>query len=142
MGNRTMYPGQSGGSVGRVYVEIKIQANGASLPKVLSGAGFLDPSTPLTHTGGTNIIGVKMRDQWPEIVAHAVDIRDDTPNGAYASLGTFANEGSTAASASGAAPPVTFNINTWSAAGAAANNFTGVIAVQLAIRNSSEAYGN
>lgn len=142
MGDRTNYPANSGGSVGRVYCEIKLQGNGAGVPKVLSGASYLDPSTPVAHVGGSNIITVKMRNQWPEIVAHACDVRDDAGNGAYATIGTFANEGSTSTGASGAAATVTFKVQTFTAGGANSNDSSLVIVIQLAIRNSSEAYGN
>lgn len=142
MGNRTHYPAQSGASIGRDYVEIKIQGGGAGAPKVLAGASFLDPSTPVTHAGGGNAFVFKMRDQWPEVVLHSCDVRDDAGNGSYASVGNFTNEGSTASGASGAAAPVGFTARTFTSGGAALNDSTLVIVIGLAIRNSSTTYGN
>jgi hypothetical protein len=138
MGNRSMYPSTSGGSVGRVYAEIKLRLNGAGAPTVLSGNSLLSQTAPPTHTGGTNVIGLTMRDAWPEIITHAVDVRDDTPNGAYATLGNITNEASTAIPAL----PITFNVATWTAGGAAANNSSLIIVITLAIRNSNVTYGN
>jgi hypothetical protein len=136
MANRTKYPSQSGGSVGREYFEIKLKLNGAATPTVLRGAGFLSASTPATHTGGTNVVTITLRDGFPEVVVHSVDLRDDAANGAYCTAGTFANEGS------GQNVPITFNINTFSASGAVSNDDTHVIVVALALRNSSVTYGN
>lgn len=142
MGNRAQYPSTSGASVGRTYCEFKIQANGAGVPIVLRGASFLATVNPVTHTPGSNVLVVTMRDQWPEIVAHSVDVRDDAGNGQYATIGSFINEGSVATGASGAAPPVGFKIQTFTASGTAQNDSTLVIVISLAIRNSSESYGN
>lgn len=138
MGDRTNYPAQSGGSINRVYVEIKLKLNGAALPTVLAGSSYLATSGAVTHVGGTNTIGIKLRDAWPEVIAHAASVRDDANAGPYAECGNFANEGSTAAPAL----PITFNVNTFSAAGAALNNSTLTLTVQLALRNSSVTYGN
>ena len=138
MGNRAMYPGQSGGSVGRVYAEIKLKLNGASAPTVLAGNSWLSPTSPPTHTAATNVIGVTLRDAWPEVVAHSASVRDDANTGSYAECGSFANEGSTAVPAL----PITFNVNTFNSGGSALNNSTLVITIQLALRNSSTTYGN
>lgn len=147
MADRARYPGQSGGSVGREYVEIKLKLNGASAPTVLSGSGYLSQTAPPAHAGGGNIITFTMRDAWLEVIAHAVDVRDDAGNGAYATIGTFANEqgqaGGTKTGVTGTAgTPLTFKVQTFTSGGAAANDSTLIIAVMLALRNSSEAYGN
>lgn len=136
MSNRSKYPAQSGGSIGREYFEIKIKGGGAGAPTVLAGASWLDISTPAAHVGGTNVITVKLRDPWLEVIAHSVDVRDDAGNGAYASIGTFANESSASST------PVTFKIQTFTSGGAASNDSTLVIVAQLALRNSIVTAGN
>jgi hypothetical protein len=136
MGNRTKYPSQSGGSVGREYLEIKLQLNGASAPTVLRGAGFLAITNPATHTGGTNAVVVTLRDGYPEAVVHSVDVRDDAGSGAYATIGNFTGEGS------GSLTPVGFTIRTFNAGGSAANDSSLVVVVALALRNSSVTAGN
>lgn len=138
MGNRTNYPSQSGGQIGQVEAKFKLKLNGASAPTVLAGNSYLSPTSPPTHAGGTNIVSVTMRDPWLEVVGHAVDVRDDTPNGAYATLGTFANESSTTVPPS----PITFKLNTWTAGGAAANDSSLVVTVTITLRNSTVTYGN
>jgi hypothetical protein len=147
MADRTRYPSVSGGSVGREYVELKIKLGGAGTPTVLAGASYLDKSTPTAHTGGTNVVTVTMRDAWLELVAHACDVRDDVPNGAYATIGTIANE---AGQASGGVvgitgtpgKPLTFKIATWTAGGGASNDSTLIVVITLALRNSNVSYGN
>jgi len=147
MADRALYPSQSGGSVGRVYAEIKLKLNGTGAPIVLAGASFLDKAVPTAHVSGTNVCTITMRDAWPELVAHAVDVRDDTPNGAYATLGSVANElgqatGGVVGVTGTAGKPMTFKVATWTAGGAVSNDSTLIAVITLALRNSSESYGN
>jgi hypothetical protein len=147
MADRTRYPSNSGGSIGREYIELKLKLNGAGIPIVLAGGGFLTSSTPTAHTGGTNVYTINMRDAWLELIAHAVDVRDDVPNGAYATIGTIQNE---AGQASGGVvgitgtpgKPLTFKVATWTAGGAVSNDSTLICVITLAFRNSNEQYGN
>ena len=147
MADRTRYPSTSGGSIGREYVELKIKLNGASAPTVLAGASYLAKTNPVTHTGGTNVCTVTMRDAWLELVAHAVDERDDAQSGTYATIGNVTNE---AGQASGTRTgvtgtpglPLTFQIATFIAAGTASNDSSLIVVVTLALRNSNEPYGN
>lgn len=138
MGNRAQYPATSGGSIGRTYMEIKLKLGGTGNPTVLAGSSFLSSTSPPSHSSGSNVVLVTLRDAWPEVVAHAVDERDDAGAGTYATIGSFANEGSAAVPAL----PVTFKIQTFVAAGSASNDSTLVVVVQLALRNSSTTYGN
>ena len=132
MANRAKYPAQSYG-IGREYAEVQIQMNGASAPTVLEGKEFVKS---VAHTGGTNTMTVVLQDAFPKVVAHAVDIRDDAGNGAYATLGSFTNESSATSAA------VQFTANFFTAGGAVSNNPTVVCVITLAIRNSSVTTGN
>jgi hypothetical protein len=131
-------PAVSGGSVGREYFELKLKLNGASAPTVLSGAGFLATSGAVAHTGGTNVVTVKMRDPWLEAIYIAAEPRDDSANGSYCTVGSITNENSQTAPAT----PLQFNVMTWNAGGTALNNSTLVIGIVLCLRNSSVTYGN
>ena len=137
MGNRARYPATSGGSIARDYVELKIQGNGAGAPTVLAGKSWLAVATPVTHTGGTNVLGVTLRDPWPEVVLHSCDVRDDAGNGAYCTVGNFANEAAAVPNT-----PITFNLRSFNAGGTALNDASLVFVVGLAIRTSSVTYGN
>lgn len=144
MGDRAGFPSTNVGSVGHVYVSIKLKLNGASAPTILSGAAFLDPTKPPTHSGGTNVVQLFARNPWLEVVAHAVDVRDDTPNGAYATIGSIANEGKQGLTGASGTPGqnLSFKVATWTAGGAAANDSSLIIAIMLEINNSSATYGN
>jgi hypothetical protein len=133
MANRTGYPSQNLGSVGRYYCEIKLKLNGASAPTILAGGGVLSTTSPPAHVGGSNVVAVTLRDAWVAVDAHAVDERDDVGAGTYATLGTFANEGT--------ATPLTFKVNTFLASGSVSNDSSLVVVITLALRNSNEAYG-
>jgi hypothetical protein len=137
MADRTFYPAVSGG-VGRVYIEIKLKLNGAGAVTILSGANWLKAAGAITHVGGSNDWEITMRDAWPEIVAHSVEVRDDAANGPYATLGEFANEGSQAVPPL----PVFFELHTFNAGGSALNDSTLTVSITMAIRNSGEIYGN
>jgi len=138
MGNRDAFPGQSGGSIGRWYVEFKIKLNGASAPTILSGSSFLATSGALAHVGGTNVISVTLRDPWPEIIFANADLRDDAPNGAYVTIGSITGENSQTVPPA----PIAFKLNTWTAGGAVSNDSSATVSVSLAIRNSNTTYGN
>lgn len=135
MSNRAKYPAQSYG-IGRVYGEFQMTLAGSATSVTVSeGKEFV---SKVVHVGGTNIWTVTLADPYQKVVAHAVDVRDDTPNGAYATIGTFTNENSTSV------PPanVSFKIQTWTAGGGASNDSTLVVCVTLAIRDSSVTIGN
>jgi hypothetical protein len=134
MANRAKYPAQSFG-IGREYAEVQLQLNGAAAPTVLEGKEFIKSAT---HAGGTNVIAVTLFDAFPKVVAHAVDVRDDAGNGAYATIGNFANEASQASPAL----PITFSVRTFTAGGAASNDSALVIVITLAMRNSNVTAGN
>jgi hypothetical protein len=132
-----MYPAQSGGSIGRVYAEIKLKLNGASAPTVLAGSSWLDPTKPPTHPG-TNLTNVFLRDAWPEVIFIGAELRDDANTGNYASCGSILNEGSTAAPAT----PIAFTIQTFNAGCSPQNNASGTYGIVIILRNSSTTYGN
>ena len=136
MGNRAQYPSTSGGSIGRMYVELKLKLNGAGTPTVLAGNSFLSLTAPPVHVGGSNVVTITMRDTWPEVIYAGSDPRDDAPNGAYATIGTITNEASTTQL------PITFKLNTWTAGGAVSNDSTLTVGIVLVIRASNATYGN
>lgn len=147
MADRGNYPSQSGASIGRVYIELKLKLNGASAPTVLAGGSALATSGAVAHVGGSNVVTVTMRDAWLEMISHACDVRDDTPNGAYATIGTIANEagqsnGGVVGITGTPGKPMTFKIATFTAGGGAANDSSLIVVVSLAMRNSNEPYGN
>lgn len=147
MGDRGFYPAQSGGSVGRVYGELKLKLNGAAVPTVLAGGSWLATSGATAHVGGSNVCTITMRDAWLEMISHACDVRDDAPNGAYATLGTIANEqgqagGGVIGITGTPGKPMTFKIATFTAGGAAANDSSLIVVITFALRNSNEIYGN
>lgn len=140
MGMRSGYTSQNVGSVGRYYTELKVTLGGSATSVTATrGAGMLAQTGGIVHVGGTNVWTFTMRDAWPEVVVHSVDVRDDAGNGAYATLGSFTNEGTGTAVP---APPITFKLQTWTAGGAALNDSTLVVVIALALRNSNETYGN
>ena len=134
MANRAKYTAQSFG-IGREYMEFQLKLNGSAAPTVTEGAEIV---ASVTHAGGGNIVVVTLKDSFPKVVAHAVDIRDDSANGSYATIGTITGENS----ATVPTAPIKFNINTWQASGAAANDSSLVVVVTLALRNSNVTAGN
>lgn len=129
MANRAKYPAQSFG-IGRDYMEFQLLLGGASAPTVVEGKEVVATAT---HSGGTNVINVTLKDSFPKVVAHAVDVRDDAGNGAYATIGTITGEGS----ATVPTAPIAFKIQTFNSGGTALNDSTLVVVVTLALRNSS-----
>jgi hypothetical protein len=134
MANRAKYTAQSFG-IGREYMEFQLKLNGASAPTVLEGNEVVASAT---HTGGTNVITVTLKDSFPKVVAHAVDVRDDAGNGSYATIGSITGE----ASATVPTAPISFKIQTFVAGGTASNDSTLVVVITLALRNSNVTAGN
>jgi hypothetical protein len=134
MANRAKYTAQSFG-IGREYMEFQIALGGSGQPTVKEG---LEVVASATHTGGTNVVAVTLKDSFPKVVAHAVDVRDDAGTGGYATIGTITGEGS----ATVPTAPISFKIQTFTAGGAASNDSSLVIVVTLALRNSGVTAGN
>jgi hypothetical protein len=134
MANRNKYPAQSYG-IGREYIEFQLKLGGASAPTIVEGAEIVGT---MTHSGGTNVIVVNLKDAFPKVVAHACDVRDDAGNGAYATIGSFTNESSTTVPPT----PIQFKIQTFNSGGSALNDSTLVVVVTLAVRNSNVTAGN
>ena len=139
MGMRAGYPGQTVGSIGRVYVELKFKLNGASAPTILSGSGLLSTTSPPAHVGGTNIYTITMRDPWLEVIYGASEPRDDANNGQYCSTGNFTNENSQASPPL----PLSFKFAVFNAGGSVQNDSTLTVGTVLCLRNSGGTqYGN
>jgi hypothetical protein len=132
---RTLLPHTAFGT-GSVHGAIKITGGGAGVPTVQEEANMLALSASVAHVGGSNTITVTLRDPYPAVVYLSAEVRDDSNNGAYATVGTVTNEASTTDA------PVSFNINTFSAGGSALNDTTLVIMVWLGFRNSNNTLGN
>lgn len=110
---------------GRVYAEFTFTAPGAGTSVALTGIDGSDIVASISHTGGTAILGVTLNKKYNKIVdAQASVIATD---GKRATIGSIANEGS-------ASLAPTFNIYTWTAAGAASNDNADRITVRLALR--------
>lgn len=83
----------------------------------------------IAHVGGTNVLTVTMVDAVQEVDFLSAEIRDNTPDGRYATVGTVSNEGTST--------PVSFKIATYTAGGSAANDSADVIMVKMVIRDGS-----
>lgn len=116
--------GRSLGS-GRVYAEFTFTAPGAGTSVALTGIDGADVVASISHTGGTNVLGVTLNKKYNKVIdASASVIATD---GKRATIGSIANEGS-------ASLAPTFNIYTWVAAGTASNDNADRITVKLALR--------
>jgi hypothetical protein len=128
MANRTFYPSNSYGS-SRVYCEFTFTAPGAGTSVLLSNVDGADAVASITHVAGTNVCTVTLKDTFFKVISHSCDVRDNTPNGAYCTMGTFTNEGTKT--------PPSFNINFYSAAGVALNDSVAQVVVTLALKNAN-----
>lgn len=110
---------------GRVYAEVTFTAPGAGTSVALSGIDGGDIIASISHTGGTNVLGVTLNKKYNKIIACEASVI--ATDGKRATIGSIANEGS-----STLAP--TFNIYTWVAAGTANNDNADRITLRLALR--------
>lgn len=130
MANRSKFPAQSYG-IGREYMAVQLTLAGSGQPSVTQGQSVVASAK---HTGGSNVVTVTLQDAFHAVVHGGVDVRDDSNNGAYATIGTFSNEKTTT--------PVSFKVQTFSAGGSAANDSSLVVSFFLCLRNSNVAAGN
>ena len=115
---------------GRIYGEFCFQANNTSTPllsTVQGDAGQLVASFNRTAAG---VIVVTLIQPYHKLVAAAADVDDTADDGAYATVGTITNEGTST--------PLTFTIRTRVAAGTKADMAAGrKISVFLAFQNEA-----
>lgn len=124
-----------------IDIDFWFTANGASNPTVVGGIGdgatglpnFLITSIVYAATGQFTVT-MSSRCKVPEVVGHFADVTDiATEDGARASIGNFSNEGTSSA--------LTFQVNTWTAGGAAVELTDRKVRVHLRIRNSQSSRG-
>ena len=129
MANRTLYPAQNYGS-SRVYAEIRFTAPGAGTSVPASSVDGANIVASIAHVAGTNKLTITLKDTFRRaIYANANVLEGAVGDGQWASVGNVANEGT--------ATPIAFDVYTWSAAGAAANDSARTIVVALAFKNGS-----
>lgn len=130
--DRSFYPSQTYGFA-RVYMEFFFLTNGSSSPVLsstnLQGVG-LDVVSSITRTGtGVLVVQLSPRDHFFKVIYKTADL-DDTPgDGAYATVGTVNNEGTSSG--------IQFTVTTRAAAGTATDYSARKCNVQLAFRNSN-----
>lgn len=126
MANRTLYPSQSYGS-GRVYAEFCFDTNNTSSPLMTSVDGA-DIVANLNRTGA-GVIVVTLKDSFNKVIALDASLDDSADDGAFATVGTVTNEGTSS--------PITFTIRTRVVAGTK-TDFTGRrVRVSMALRNGN-----
>lgn len=126
MANRGFFSGYKVGRE-RVDLEFSFTAPGAGASVTAIDDDGKGVAT-ITHTGGTAVLGVTLKDAYNKVLSAEASVH--ATDGKRATIDTFANEGS----ATGAA--VTFNIRTWTAAGAANNDNADRITCRLTLRNT------
>jgi hypothetical protein len=89
----------------------RLLLNGASNPTLEYGSNWI---ASVTHAGGGNTFVVTLKDNIFAVIDSGVNLRDDAPNGRYATVGSFTNEAS--------ASPLTFTLATWVAGGGVLND--------------------
>jgi len=92
MANRTWYPSMSYGS-SRVYLDFFFLTNNTSTPllSTLDGAG-IDTVASFNRTGA-GIIVVTLKDPFTKVIRAGAELDDTANDGAYATVGNIANEG-------------------------------------------------
>lgn len=93
MANRTFYPSQSYGS-SRVYAEFFLLGNGASAPAYASvdGSDIVSPTVAITRSS-QGVYVVTLKDNFNKVVFASAEMDDTAADGAYATIGNIANEG-------------------------------------------------
>jgi hypothetical protein len=114
---------------GRVYLDFFFTLNGTSNPALtsLDGAG-IDTILSLTRTG-TGLITVALKDPFVKVIRAGGEIDDTANDGAYATVGALANEGTNVG--------ITFGIRTRSAAGTLTDFSSRKCSVGLVLRNGN-----
>lgn len=130
MANRSKFPAQSYG-IGREYMAVQLTLGGAGQPTVSQGGSVVASAK---HVGGSNVVTVTLQDAFHTVVHTNPSVRDDSNNGAYATIGTVTGEKSTT--------PISFKLQTFAAGGGAANDSSLVVSFFLCLRNSNVGPGN
>jgi len=136
MANRTFYPSQSYGS-GRVYAEFRFTPQGAATSVPLTAVTGADVVSSISHAAGTNKFTVTLKDTFYDLIAHSADLVDPAaPVGNYCTAGNKLNFGVQGGTSN---TPCTFQVNTFTAAGAALNDApsTADIVVAIALKNTA-----
>ena len=126
--NRTTYPSQNLG-LGRVYVEFSFTTNNTATPLTSTIDGIPTSFVASFNRTGVGVIVVTLTDSFNKCITATADLDDTANDGAYATVGNIANEGTSSG--------LTFTIRTRAAAGTLAD-FTGrKCNVLLALRNTT-----
>lgn len=134
MANRAFYPAQSYG-IGRVYADFRFACAGAATSIAASTVDGADVVSTITHSAGAATFVVTLKDTFNAVICAFADFIATTSAGGYVTVDQLTNEAT--------ANPVSFRLQTWTAAGAAFNdpNASNTICVSLALRNSKAASG-
>lgn len=126
MSNRTFYPAKSYGS-SRVYAEFCFDTNNTSSP-LLSSVDGSDLVASITRTAA-GVLSVKLKDTFNKLVYVHASLDDSADDGAYATVGTVANEASQT--------PPSFTIRTRAADGTKTDYAARRVRVAVAFRNGN-----
>ena len=128
MANRTFYPSFSYGS-GRVFCDFAFNTNNTSSPltSTLVGSG-VDVISSLSRSG-VGVIVVTLKDAFVKCIRASAELDDTANDGAYASVGTITNEGTSAG--------LTFTIRTRVAAGTLTDFTARKCGVSLVLKNGN-----
>jgi hypothetical protein len=126
MANRSFYPSFSYG-FGRVYADFQFQTNGASPPLSATFDGADIIASIAYSAVGTLIITLK--DNFNKVVSIMADLDDTVNDGAYASIGSVTNEGTST--------PIVFTLFTRSAGGTKTDYSGRTVRITAAFRNST-----
>lgn len=124
--NRNLYPYRKYGS-GRVDCEFQFPLPGAATSVAVTSVDGADVVASIAHVAGTNLVTVTLKDAFNKVIHASASIIGTA--GARATIGGITNEGT--------ANGLTFGIYTWVAAGTVSNDATGVVTVQLCLRNGN-----
>lgn len=126
MANRTFYPAFSYGS-SRVYCEFLFDTNNTSSPLTSTFDG--SDSVASISRSGVGVLLVTMKDSFNKVIALDASLDDSANDGAYATVGTVTNEGTSS--------PITFTIRTRAATGTLTDYAARRVRVAIAFRNGN-----
>lgn len=128
MANRTFYPCHSYGS-GRVYLEFGFNTNNTSSPltSTLVGSG-VDVISSLSRSG-VGVIVVTLKDPFVKCIRASADLDDTANDGAYASVGSITNEGTSTG--------LSFTVRTRAAAGTLTDYTARKLSIGLVLKNGN-----
>lgn len=126
MANRTFYPSLSYGS-SRVYGEFCFDTNNTSSPLTTTFDGS-DLIASITRSG-VGVLVVVLKDTFNKVVALDASLDDSANDGAYATVGTVINEGTST--------PIGFTIRLRAATGTLTDYAARRVRVACAFRNGN-----